>query len=923
MKKRTVCLCLGTLAAVSLLWAADFHPDGTINVGQTFRPATGGEEISCLPAFDPNDPYYLELVEELHKARESGDRELAESIMKRIEEFTGAKWTHTKYEDMEKPIIVKAPEREMLTKEELKSLKGYEWENVKIYDADQNNAHYGDIGSASNCGGSGDTLYAVFDEWVDIMNVWGIRIFKSTDGGEHWHVGGGFATDGKDYKYPTIAVTKRGELLIAYFVDNDTGNDWVEVCKYTPSKGDFDFEIASDTTKNVYCPSDAYRPRIVTNYPFPFDYYIYVAYQTKEEDLYYLKIARSSDQNISYTYHLTMAYGSLKWRGWDLMFIDNDEASGDYLLFAYPLHTTEIQFKRSVDYGNSWSSEGLTDISAGDTVYYPTIGGVNKTDSLFCAWMMKTDGRWTVYGRYSGDRAESWSDTDIPVFVPDSGIVSKPVIQERTFGDKYYITAFYWVGLNFQQVLVGYADVMAPDVWKWDMIRDTSVYQVDCAPRIVTHNYGDGYKPAIVWSDGRDGTYDCYFGKRLPANDIASTYIYWPYWCKVNPETTATPYAKIKNVGEVDITDVPVVLEIINLLDHADFYIDTSFISLPIGDSADVIFDDWTAGVHPTSYYALVCALLDGDIEPGNDRVETWFTACNRELEDGWGTPTLDGILDTLGEWGEAGKIDISDTKGWFGPNAPLSCILYTLNDSDNLYLGIDYKADNSLEPGNKLIFQFDENHNGEWAPDSSEGWYQFYYPDSLFYQSLTPSPWTQINPPGFEVAPACIGGRVTYEIKLPLGTEKIDLTTTPGDVMGFFCAAYDKSESDFGGWYPQDWHPDAPDIFSPEYMADLKLASGIGVEEPRVQSPEFTLKILGSNPIGNKVSISFSIPDRTKVKLSVYDLSGRLVNRLADGVFTPGMHKVSWNPVLSNGVYFVRLENGTRTVTKKVVLLR
>ncbi|OYD17165.1 hypothetical protein CH333_01710 [candidate division WOR-3 bacterium JGI_Cruoil_03_44_89] len=925
MQKRTVGLCLGMVAVTGLLWAADFNPDGTINVGQTFRPATGGEEISCLPEFNPNDPYYLEIVEKLHKAREQGNRELVNSITSKIQEFTGQKSTQTRYENMDRNIVILKPSsEEVLTREELSELagksKGYEWENVEIYNANQSGACYGDIGSASNSGGSGDTLYAVFDRWYDDPGVWGIQTYRSTDGGDSWSMWGGFyySVAGRDYRYPTLAVSKSDTLLIAYYVDNASGNDWVRVCKY--KDWTYDFQMASDASLNVCCPDYASRPRIVVDYPYLSDYFIYVAYQIEQGGSYYLRLARSTTQNISYT-QTTLKLTDSPYQGWDLMYVYNYQGSGTYLLHARP-YGTEVKFMRSIDDGTSWSGTGLAPISTGSDVYFPTIGGVNQTDNLFCAWQSHIGANWAVYGRYSNDRAESWSSDNISVLCPGAGNVNVPVIQERTFDDTYCITAFHRPDGSSCQVLVGHADILNPDVWEYDMARDTSAYQSwPAAPRIVTHSYGGGYNPVIVWTDQRDGDYDWYFGKRLPAKDIASTEIYWPFWCKVSPETTATPSARIKNVGEVDVANAPVVFEITDRQNPADSWIDTTIISsLPAGDSVDVNFDNWTSGIHPTSYEAKVYTLLDGDIDPGNDTLVTYFSACNRQLESGWGTPTLDGILDTVSEWGDAGKIDISETMGWDGNlNTPRSCILYTLNNSDTLYLGVDYKADNSLEEGDGLIFYFDEDHDGVWNPDSSEGDYRFWYPDSSVYSSFTSPAWRVVDPPGFEVAPALIGGRVTYEVKIPLGTEKTDLTTIPGDVMGFFCLAYDKSVPDYGGWYPQDWYP----WFSPEYMTDLKLAEGVGIEESQEQLPEFALKILGSNPIGSKVLISFSIPERAKVKLSVYDLSGRLVNRLADGVFAHGIHKVAWKPVLSNGVYFIRLEGGGREVTKKVVLLR
>jgi flagellar hook assembly protein FlgD len=82
-------------------------------------------------------------------------------------------------------------------------------------------------------------------------------------------------------------------------------------------------------------------------------------------------------------------------------------------------------------------------------------------------------------------------------------------------------------------------------------------------------------------------------------------------------------------------------------------------------------------------------------------------------------------------------------------------------------------------------------------------------------------------------------------------------------------------------------------------------------------------------NPFNPTTSIGFYLPQQAKLRLDVYDVSGRLVIRLADGVYGSGPHRVEWNGVnasgspVSSGVYYYRLTAGKQVLSKKMILLK
>jgi hypothetical protein len=77
-------------------------------------------------------------------------------------------------------------------------------------------------------------------------------------------------------------------------------------------------------------------------------------------------------------------------------------------------------------------------------------------------------------------------------------------------------------------------------------------------------------------------------------------------------------------------------------------------------------------------------------------------------------------------------------------------------------------------------------------------------------------------------------------------------------------------------------------------------------------------------NPFNPATTIEFSLPQSSEVKLVVHDLAGRVVAELAAGNFAAGYHKIHFDASrLASGVYFYKLEAGSFTNVKKLMLLK
>jgi hypothetical protein len=77
-------------------------------------------------------------------------------------------------------------------------------------------------------------------------------------------------------------------------------------------------------------------------------------------------------------------------------------------------------------------------------------------------------------------------------------------------------------------------------------------------------------------------------------------------------------------------------------------------------------------------------------------------------------------------------------------------------------------------------------------------------------------------------------------------------------------------------------------------------------------------------NPFNPSTRITFALPKPVHVNLQVYDILGRAVATLADGLFQPGRHTVEWNAKGNpSGVYFYRLTTPEFSSTRKMLLLQ
>ena len=98
-----------------------------------------------------------------------------------------------------------------------------------------------------------------------------------------------------------------------------------------------------------------------------------------------------------------------------------------------------------------------------------------------------------------------------------------------------------------------------------------------------------------------------------------------------------------------------------------------------------------------------------------------------------------------------------------------------------------------------------------------------------------------------------------------------------------------------------------------------------VGIENISSLIPEnYKLENNYPNPFNPSTNIKFELPERSFVKLFIYDMLGRVIEKVLSEELKAGYYNFHFNAVnLNSGVYFYRLETGRFSATRKMLLIK
>jgi hypothetical protein len=111
---------------------------------------------------------------------------------------------------------------------------------------------------------------------------------------------------------------------------------------------------------------------------------------------------------------------------------------------------------------------------------------------------------------------------------------------------------------------------------------------------------------------------------------------------------------------------------------------------------------------------------------------------------------------------------------------------------------------------------------------------------------------------------------------------------------------------------------------FSANHSLQSQIITGVANSHERLLSRSYYLNQNYPNPFNPSTTISFILPLRSFISLKVFDLVGREVVTIASEEMQAGSYSRQWNASgLPSGIYFYRLQAGSFTETKKLILLK
>ncbi len=109
-------------------------------------------------------------------------------------------------------------------------------------------------------------------------------------------------------------------------------------------------------------------------------------------------------------------------------------------------------------------------------------------------------------------------------------------------------------------------------------------------------------------------------------------------------------------------------------------------------------------------------------------------------------------------------------------------------------------------------------------------------------------------------------------------------------------------------------------------------IRSESGLAKPAFSAPGENVSVVNKiqllqnypNPFNPTTTIEYSIPEKSHIKLIIYNSLGEIVQTLADENLNAGSYIVNFDGSnYSSGVYYYRLISGKNNITKKFILLR
>ena len=90
------------------------------------------------------------------------------------------------------------------------------------------------------------------------------------------------------------------------------------------------------------------------------------------------------------------------------------------------------------------------------------------------------------------------------------------------------------------------------------------------------------------------------------------------------------------------------------------------------------------------------------------------------------------------------------------------------------------------------------------------------------------------------------------------------------------------------------------------------------------VSIKEISISTAHPNPFNPTTNINYVVNQPTSIKVTIFDVAGRVVDVVEDGYKAEGNYSLSWNAInKSSGIYYISIQTDNNIYSQKVVLLK
>ena len=103
------------------------------------------------------------------------------------------------------------------------------------------------------------------------------------------------------------------------------------------------------------------------------------------------------------------------------------------------------------------------------------------------------------------------------------------------------------------------------------------------------------------------------------------------------------------------------------------------------------------------------------------------------------------------------------------------------------------------------------------------------------------------------------------------------------------------------------------------------QMSAGITLKDGNIKVKQIPSEYMLSvnSPVAEEdVRISYQLPADSKVRIDIYDISGRIIKTLVQANQAGGYYETKWTDA-HNGMYFCRLSAGDFETVKKVIVMK